>query len=381
MKLDLTTVNREQFYVRPGFIGTTEVVLIEPHGVGVAKWDKDNLIQRASIWTAGEGELVSAGFPKFFNWDEDQNKEGVHVPGKLPFAKPASVKGMTFLDKKDGSLAILSRFKGVTFLRTRGTLNAETLDNGYEVEWLRDKYPKAFGEMEIMQDAEGTCDFSLLFEWYSPVNKIVLNYGTEPLLWLIGGIYHKDYSLYTQDALDIISSLIDVPRPERYVFESIEDMKATVAALEGKEGVCGYTEDGQRIWKVKSLRYLSLHYYKGDVSTVDKLVDIWINQGYPKYDEFYNYLSVKYDWEIAEYAKSGMSRICDAKAEVERIIAGMRNFIANQLQGIPRKDAFAKVSASYGGKDNNRAGMVMNLYSGKDLGPEQYKKLVMQCMK
>ena len=370
MITDLSLANDEYFFKRPCEVGGVPCVLIEPHGVGVAKWDKQNLIFRSSIWTT-EGELVSPGFPKFFNWDEDKDKEGVLVPGKLPYGKPRDVSTCEILDKMDGSLLIISSYKGQLIARTRGTIDAEgTLSNGDEIPLLKEKYPALFSYVERNPD------ITLLCEWYSPRNKIVLNYGDEPKLWLIGGIMHEDYSLARQITLDVLAVTLGIERPARYRFETLDAMRATVEALEGKEGVVIYPPDGQRPWKLKSARYLALHAYKGDVSTFDKVVDIWLSIGKPSYGEFYAFLAEKYDWEIAEYARPMLSKICDAQRLYENVLVGMYRFINNQLRGLPRKEQYEKTIASYG--KTPRASMVMRLLDGKPLNNEQIKKLVLQ---
>ena len=370
MFTDLSLAKDEYFFKRPCVVGGVPCVLIEPHGVGVAKWDKTNLIFRSSIWTL-EGELVSPGFPKFFNWDEDLDKDGRFVPGKVPYGKPRDLSSCEILDKMDGSLLIISYFNGDLIVRTRGTIDADaTLSNGDEIPLLKKKYPALFAYVEQHPD------ITLLCEWYSPRNKIVLNYGEEPKLWLIGGIMHENYSLVRQVTLDVLAGLFGMERPARYQFNTLEAMRATVEALEGKEGVCVYFNDGQNILKLKSARYLALHYYKGDVSTFDKIVDIWLSIGKPGYQAFYDFLAQKYDWEIAEYARPMLSKICDASKRVDDVLNGMKNFINTQLAGLSRKEQFAKASSSYG--NTPRLSMVMKLLDSKPLNNEQIKKLVLQ---
>ncbi len=370
MKVDLSTVDRGYFNMKACKVAGEDCVLVEPLETGLPKWNRDNLIFRSSLWT-NEGELISAGFKKFFNWGEDLDADGKPT-GKIPYAKPSTLQGCDILDKLDGSLLIISRFKGQLIVRTRATVDAAaTLSNGDEIAFLKTKYPHLFADYGE--------HFSILAEWYSPRNKIVLNYGDEPRLWLVGAVFHENYDLASQETLDVWSEkMLFVPRPERYSFNSIEELQTAVEKLEGKEGVVAYPPDGQRPWKLKSARYLKLHYYKGDVATFDKIVDIWLELGQPGYQAFYDHLATKYDWEIAEYAKAHLSRICDASKDMARIVQGMHDFVNNQLAGLTRKEQYQKTIQSYG--KTNRAAMVMRILDGKPLNGEQMKKLVLQSM-
>lgn len=378
MKVDLTSINRDQFFLRPCVVAGESCFLVEPVAVGVPKWDLSNLIYRSSLWT-GQGEPVSLGWPKFFNLDEDVDKDGNVIPGKIPYPKPTLRKGRLegdIMEKLDGSLLIISSFKGQLVVRTRGTVNAElTLNNGREIAILKARHPELF---QFVLDNE---DVSLLCEWYSPNNKVVLNYGDEPKLWLIGGIYHGDYSIFPQDVIDRWAEKLNMSRPQRYSFSTLEEMREAVAKFEGYEGVCWYYRvDG--VWyivKLKSARYLKLHYYKGDVSTFDKVVDIWLELNCPNYQDFYDHLATKYDWEIAQYARPHLSKICDASERIDDVRGGMERFIQNQLLNLPRNKQAEKVFESYGRK-SNRSAMVFHLLDGKGLTDDDKKKLILQLM-
>lgn len=383
MQITLSDINTKEFFTRPCVIAGVPCVLVEPLAVGIVKWTRDNLHLRSSIWTMG-GELVSAGFPKFFNFDEDIDKDGNYIPDKIPYPKPKDLRGAEIFDKLDGSLLIISFFKGEMIVRTRGTISAEdTLGNGDEIPTLKEKYKTAFSLFEEMRKTslKEEVGASYLFEWYSPRNKIVLDYGDEPQLWLVGAVNHDEYSLGTQEELDLIAEKLQMPRPERYSFKDMTELRAVVETLEGKEGVCVYYNGGQNILKLKSAKYLYLHYYKADVSTPEKVIDLWLEFGQPSYADFYEAISTKYDYEIAVYAKGFMSKICDASKELARLVEGFHNFIEkNQLATMPRKQAAEIVFASYG-KESNRAAMIFKLLDGKELDKNAIKKLIWQILK
>src|SRR6185369_1034556 len=132
MKVDLTRVDNDQFMLHEHIVNGEMVTLIQPQHIG-CKWDQSNKHFRSSVWNS-YGELVSAGFPKFTNWGEKPEQ----------FPVPTSLRGCTVTEKLDGSLLIVSKYKGQFILRTRGTVDASTLDNGAELELFRSKYPTIF---------------------------------------------------------------------------------------------------------------------------------------------------------------------------------------------------------------------------------------------
>jgi hypothetical protein len=56
------------------------------------------------------------------------------------FPVPTDLKNSVITDKLDGSLLIVSKYKGNYILRTRGTVDATRLENGYELEIFKQKY-------------------------------------------------------------------------------------------------------------------------------------------------------------------------------------------------------------------------------------------------
>jgi hypothetical protein len=361
MKIDLSKIP-EHFLVHQHFIGNEQVFLVQPQHIGVS-WTKDTMIFRSSVWSAS-GELVSASFPKFFNLGEH--------PELTPV--PNSLKATSLLQKLDGSTLILSRYKGVTIKRTRGTVDVTKQDNGYEVDYLLEKYPKV---KEILESAD-TLSYSLIFEWTTPTNPIVINYGDEPDMVLIGIIFHDTYRLATQAYLDIEAIALGVKRPQRYSFDTVEQMQASVAEFKGVEGLCLYFNNDQNILKCKGEWYPRAHRFKSDVASVEKIVDLWFGMDCLDYQSFIEFITNTYDYEIAQQCRGNVSNICDAWKEVKVIVASMQEK-ANSLSGMSRKEAAGVILQAY--STTNRASMVFALLDGKSLTTDQYKKLLFQCLK
>ena len=359
MQIDLSTIDREQFLVQERMLNGETVYLVNPQHIG-AKWTRDNLHFRSSVWNAS-GELISASFKKFFNWGEQ--------PDLAPI--PSDIRKCELVEKLDGSTLVVSRYKGNGIYRTRGTVDATGLDNGHEIEVLRAKYPLAFNNPLLSLE---NCSF--IYEWVSPVNKIVINYGDEPDIYLIGIIYHHNYELEDQDTLDYVAEAIGVKRPERFNFASVSEMLAAVEKLQGQEGLCVYTPNGQDIRKVKSAWYLALHRFKENAN-IETVLDLFVEYGYPSYHEFETRLTTQFDYECFAMVRAFASRVVDAFEQVQAIKAGMVRFV-EPLKELKRKEAALKILAAYG--ETNRANFCFGILDGKGFGNEENKKLLWQVL-
>jgi hypothetical protein len=372
MKINLNEIDAEQFMIHPHVVDGQTLFLVQPQHIG-AKFTQANKHFRSSVWDA-DGNLVSAGFPKFTNWGENPE----HFP------VPESLKDTQVVEKIDGSLLIVSMWNGKLMLRTRGTVDATKLDNGHELALFLQKHGK---EVEyLLTGYPSGPSYSLLFEWVSPNQRIILNYGDEPDWFLVGCVNHDNYLLTRQADLDYMANEYGFKRPPSYTFPDITALLAHVEKWKGKEGVVIYSNDGQSQHKAKGLWYLALHRMKEALASFDKVVDVWYEQGEPSYAEFEDSITMQFDYELWSQIRGEASRICDASKDVHRIIDGMQKFVNDTIlpMGDPKdkkaRGAMARlVTSSYG--ITNRANFVFKLMDGKGLDSEDRKKLLYQVLK
>jgi hypothetical protein len=371
MKINLQSIDPESFMVHQHFVGEHECFLVQPIHIG-ATWTKENLIFRSSLWDK-EGNPVSLSFKKFFNWDEKPDI----------FPAPSDLTGAKLMEKLDGSTLIFSRYKGHTIIRTRGTVDARKQENGYEIDYLCEKYKKFLALLETVE----TSDESFVFEWISPTNRIVLNYGDEPDMALIAVLNHSDYSYKSQMMLDMLALTHGLRRPRTFSYNSVEEMKQAVEALRDQEGLCVYYGNEQQIRKVKAAQYLFLHRAKSEISSIEKIIDVYIDWFIPRhtlsheptgYQEFFKYLTEKFDFEIATMATGHASRICDAMKEVSKIMNALFEF-ASARMNIPRNIAAKEVLQAYG--STGRSSIIFKMMDRKTIGADEYKKLLYQVLK
>jgi hypothetical protein len=364
MKINIEKdIDRESFMVHEHILNGELVYLVQPKHMG-AQWNKNNLHFRSSVWNYN-GELISASFPKFFNWGEQPDISPV----------PTSLKNCTIVEKLDGSTLIVSKYKGQYILRTRGTIDASTLANGHELELFKQKILMPL--VEKMGHPGETWEFSILFEWVSPINKIVLNYGDEPDWYLIGMVWHSEYHLSTQFMLDSFAKGHNLKRPATYTFSDVNDLLRNVEQWKGKEGVVVY---GKMPYKYKSEWYLVLHHMKSELASLEKVLDVWLEQNMPDYNTFYNYIATTFDFELAEQCRGTISNLCDGRKEVDKIIDHMRGFVNSKVRHLTsRKEQALTILNSYG--ETNRSGYLFKILDNKPLEKDDYKKLMFQVLK
>lgn len=361
MKIDLQSIP-EDFVTRPVEVAGEMCYLVFPPHIGT-KWTKDTLIFRSSVWNSA-GELISAGFKKFFNWGEQPDL------CYTPFSLTAN-GGVRLVEKIDGSTLIVSRYKGELIVRTRGTIDASAMENGYELEFLREQYPLAFDNTLL------TAGYSLLYEWVSPENRIVLRYP-EPDIYLIGAICHENYELMTQTRLDSYAMDYGVKRPRYFKFDSLKEMHESVEAFKGMEGLCVYCNYDQDIRKVKSADYLARHRMKDELGSFERVVDFYFTQGRPNFHDFISVIEDTVDFETAQECIGDASRIVEGMKEVQKIIDHMTVFLG-RFKDLTRKQIATEVLSAYG--NTNRASYVFKILDGKTLEDKDYKKLLYQVLK
>lgn len=366
MHIDILKIDAESFMVHEHVVNGEVMYLVQPIHAG-SKWSKDTLHFRSSVWDSN-GNLVSASFPKFFDYGQQPELSPV----------PTDLRKCVFVQKVDGSTLICSKNKNNYIIRTRGTLDAKRMEkNSHEIEQFKTEILS-----KLANDVE-TWDYSIIFEWVSPLNRIVILYP-EPKWYLIGMIYHSDYSLMPQESLNVMAEKYGLLRPPLYSFDninSVQEIVESVKAWVGIEGIVIYSNNGQVLHRTKGLDYLARHRLKSELASFEKLVDFWFTVGKPNdFKVFWNEVEKLTDYETAHERYGDISRIIDAWKEVQKIISGMQEFVDKTLQPLPsRKDQALKVLSSYG--QGGRSGMIFKFLDSRPLIEDDLKKLLYQCLK
>lgn len=315
----------EEFIIREFDFHGEKLTLVNPLHAGI-NWTADNLHFRSSIWDK-DGYLVSAGFKKFFNLNEKPDIE--------PW--DGNLEGAECVTKLDGSLLIVSPYRGKNIIRTRGSFDYSKQPNADEVEYFIKKGQLKLGRPYM---EEG---YSYLFEWQSPKHQIVIKH-TKPVLSLIGIVDHWHYSYSSQKSLTTHCELFGGSRPTVHRFTNKEHLLNEVLAFSDLEGVCLYYNNGQSIRKIKSTWYLKLHAFKSECS-VKSVTQLYLENKRPSKVEFREIIESTFDYECLVMATPMIESLYkEAVAPVEEATKHILQFCEDN-KNLEQKDFATKLIA------------------------------------
>ena len=194
-------------------------------------WDEVTLMCRGLV-TDNNGDIVATPFHKFFNIEE-----GKFTP----------TENFEVYEKMDGSLGIVFWYQGQWVVATRGSF---TSDQAIKAREILKKY-----NTDIMFRHLTFC-----FEIIYPENRIVLDYGTDEKLVLLGTFdkngKEMDVEIWSQWGFDVVKK-----------YDGIKDFKELkMMVKDDQEGFVVKFSNGDRI-KVKGVEYLRLHKIMTNVTT------------------------------------------------------------------------------------------------------------------
>ena len=201
------------------------------------KWDEITLQCRGLV-TDNNGDVIAYPFKKFFNIEENR-----HTP----------TENFEVYEKMDGSLGILFFYEGKWVVATRGSFTSpqsvkarELLDTKYNLESI----PKGY---------------TTLFEIIYPENRIVVDYGDEEKLVVLGMTNRFNGKELDYESLVNMHSESGIPVVKRY--DGIKDYSTLKGMIESNaEGFVVKFSNGDRM-KIKGEEYLRLHKIMTNVST------------------------------------------------------------------------------------------------------------------
>lgn len=355
----------------PAFFNIVErdgLRLITPkHEVGNAAWTRETVKYRSRLETL-DGVTVSAGFGKFFNLDCG--------PDDLRVSTEDVIKAIERRDavatlKLDGSLLIRSGREGKLHIRTRGSFGYEFLPNADEMDIFRQKYPNLFDPKKLPV-------VSLLFEWTTPRNTIVLKYP-EPELTLIGAVLPGTLNYLKMRSLEVLAGHIGCPVVKYFNLDKDgwDDLQRELATNSELEGWVIRINDEQELVKIKCQPYLTKHALKSTLTT-EKLADMWFQLGQPDYRQFKDKFIESFDEETFLWAHGAISALFDGARELNTIVSHMTHK-AVERSGFSRKDAALAGLAEYG--QTKRFSAYMGIWEGSGVKPELLKSILLQSTK
>ena len=197
------------------------------------KWDEITLMCRGLV-TDDRGNIVAKPFNKFFNIEENR-----HTP----------TEDFEVFEKMDGSLGIVFKYNGEVIYATRGSFTSD------QAKWMAN-YGKEYNFQDILVEGH-----TYLFEIIYPENRIVVNYGDQERLVLLGIINTETGEELSYD--DIIMVPWDIVKK----YDGIRDYSELKGKIDNNaEGFVVRFSNGDRM-KIKGEEYLRLHKVMTNVST------------------------------------------------------------------------------------------------------------------
>lgn len=361
MKLDKLPLAEDGFKCHPiEFCGIVSYLIIPNID---ASWTKHNLHLRSLIVRGSDFEILSSGFPKFFN------------AGEKPYAYPDAEKydDWRSTSKIDGSLLIVDYVNDQFSMRTRGTTSYTSQANAKDFEQLLVQYPLVLNTLKNNQS------LSLLFEIMTPNNIIVIP-SADITFTFLGAVDKEHFSLLPFNEYQQMGWFMEVSMPEIHSFKTLSEMIENVKSWVGKEGVVLSFNNNQNRIKIKSDDYLIKHRLKSELNSENNFVEFYVQEGMPDYQEFFNIIEKVVDFEIATAFRGRISKVVGVGKEVNRIMTGMRNFVNDIRNFDSRKNQALAIIQTYGGNTINRSGMVFAMLDNKPLNKAQIIELFWQVM-
>ena len=197
-------------------------------------WDEVTLSARGLV-TDGSGRVVARPFSKFFNIEE-----GKHTP----------TQEFEVFEKMDGSLGIVFVYHGQVVYATRGSFASD------QAKWMTD-WGSKYNFSDTIVDG-----YTYLFEIIYPENMIVVNYGGDSRLVLLGVIKTDTGEETSWDDLSLVDGWDLVKR-----YDGISDYTTLKGMVKNnQEGFVVRFSNGDRV-KIKGEEYLRLHRIMTNLST------------------------------------------------------------------------------------------------------------------
>jgi len=285
-------------------------------------WD-DITIQCRGLVTNSKGEIVARPFKKFFNYEE-------HKPEDIPN------ENYVVYEKMDGSLGILFNYENEWILATRGSFTSPQAIKGKEI---LNKY-----DISPLRK-----DNTYLFEIIYPENRIVVDYGNEEKLVVLGAIHTETDDEVSDSALFTMTGLgFEVVTTYKTWGEGYDVLKEEIS--KDKEGYVIRFKNGFRM-KIKGDEYIRLHRILTNISNRD----IWEYLKYNKpFDELLEKVPDEFNYWVKETVRDFTIRFDNINKDYIEIYENLKS------RNLDRKE-FAIRSKQY-----RHSNILFNMLDGKE---------------
>lgn len=247
--------NKDKFIVKKH--SEKDLYLIKYMHLGV-DWDNKWTREARAIVLDANSNVIARPYEKFFNYKELENRDNLSKETIQLSEWPDEDYLVT--EKLDGSLAVVFQYDNELMYASSGNLEG--------------KYPRVFKKwieanltpLSMKALKEITKEYTLMFEYLSPDNQIVVEYPEEKMV--LHGIIHtkSGKEVYEYDKIRSVAEALGVEVVKRYMItlEEMLDFQASNSTTRNSrtvetEGFVILFENGQRL-KIKTQEYMDLHF-------------------------------------------------------------------------------------------------------------------------
>jgi RNA ligase len=253
-------------------------------------WDEVTLSCRGLV-TDDSAVVFARPFKKFFNIEE-----GKHIP----------TSSFDVYEKMDGSLIIVFWYNGGWVVASRGSFTSEQAVAASKI--FFDKLDHNF-----------SIGITYLFEFTAKWNRIVVDYGDEDNLTLLGAIRTDDETEATYEQLEMIARGANCDVVKRY--DGIKDYSTLKGIIkDNHEGFVVRFSNGERM-KVKGEEYVRLHKVMTNLSTT-AVWEVLSNGG--NMDDLLKDVPDEFYSKINDYEKSLIAHFNKLKEEYQNHFDSIR---------------------------------------------------------
>lgn len=324
-----------------------EVLLIGPCK-GKHKWRSDELHLR-SLLVSKKGEIICSGFPKFRNYGEDEEDD-------ILTRKLITNGDVYFTEKMDGSLLIRSVIDNQVCFRTRGSHDLGEFSEAV-LSLVESKYPK-------LLEPSYRSNVSMLFEYTSPDNKIIIDYDEPGLTFLGEMVYKQRFAVPTfQSDIDLVAKVSEETGVNKLAFHAlpcdINQVTKEVAKWNESEGIViwGKLPDGRmHLAKIKAQEYVKLHSLKYHLSG-RKIKQLCWMYGIETHSALQDKLySLGVDWEFFDFVREDFEEYISRLNEKREYVAGIKQLVNDEgILELPRKRQVVRLKQMLDKKGFNTA--------------------------
>lgn len=289
------------------------------------------------------GKCICRPFHKFFNIGEREET----LPENINWN---NIRYITH--KLDGSLVTPVVIDGKVIWKSKKTFYSDIAKRAQN---LYDENSEGWKSLISIMKPE---EYTLLFEYVAPDNKIVLEYKDEQLLYL--GKRHIETGIYEPNVTNSTTF---------YTYQNdYKSFISHVKGLEGIEGYCIYTKDNQ-IYKLKTEWYLSRHRLLSSISY--KYIFKLIEEN--KIDDLIAELRLKGQQDKINLIESIWKEYNDSYDELFVDIYEIYNYILYTYKPESKKE-FAKIALD---KYKSFSALLFALYDNTDNFYDMFNKFIL----